>query len=110
MVIVEMISTRANPSMTLPRNRNVGRLNVIDGAPTPTSQGCFRRKATSVNRETPEPMPKIKAESIKGGKLDRFHRGGPPRRPARARPELETPGFEAFAAEFPSCKVWPPCF
>jgi hypothetical protein len=56
--------------MTLPRNRNVGSLRDTDCELTTDLPSLHSKQRRSIRkRKLPEPMPKIKAELIKGRKL-----------------------------------------
>src|SRR5713101_52278 len=84
-------STTAKPSMTLPRNRNVGSLTDIDGGQTrfdnPTSNPRLLLPKNQQNRERelPDPVLKIRAEWIRAGKFAPEPHAESTRRHARAR-------------------------
>src|SRR6266700_224921 len=74
MLATVMASTTAKPSMTLPRNRNVGSLTDIDCGQTrfdnPTSNPrLLPKNQQNRERELPDPVLKIRAEWIRAGKF-----------------------------------------
>src|ERR1700680_112704 len=74
MLAADMASTTAKPSMTLPRNRNVGSLAAIHcGQPrfdNPTSNPVLLAgNRHNRERELPDPVLKIRAEWIRAGKF-----------------------------------------
>src|SRR5437868_9166352 len=75
MLTVEMTSTTANPSITLPRNRSVGSFIDANFKPTPDLPATLPAKVGSGNAKLPSPMPRINAELIKGRKFE--HIGDP---------------------------------
>src|SRR5436190_9042167 len=75
MLTVEMTSTTANPSITLPRNRSVGSFIDANFKPTPDLPATLPTLRRSGKREAPGPMPRINVELIKGRKFG--HIGDP---------------------------------
>src|SRR4029453_7131448 len=74
MLTTVIASTTAKPSMTLPRNRNVGSLTDIDCGQTrfddPTSNPrLLPKNQQNRERELPDWVPKIRAEWIRAGKF-----------------------------------------
>src|SRR6266446_5088135 len=74
MLAAVIASTTAKPSMTLPRNRNVGSLTDIDRGharfDNPTSNTrLLPRNQQNRERELPDPVLKIRAEWIRAGKF-----------------------------------------
>ncbi|MFL6813281.1 MAG: hypothetical protein ACJ8EK_04485 [Bradyrhizobium sp.] len=85
MLTVEMTSTTANPSITLPRNRNVGSFIDANLKPTPDPQPLFQPK-TDREAKLPSRVPRINAELIKGRKFE--HIGDSHRTPAGLRERM----------------------
>src|SRR2546423_2097398 len=75
MLTVEMTSTTANPSITLPRNRSVGSFIDANFKPTPDLPATLPTKDGSGSAKLLSPMPRINAELIKGRKFE--HIGDP---------------------------------
>src|SRR6266487_6908379 len=74
MLATVIASTTAKPSMTLPRNRNVGSLTDIDRGharfDNPTSNPrLLLKNQQNRERELPDPVLKIRAEWIRAGKF-----------------------------------------
>jgi hypothetical protein len=74
MLAVETTSTTAKPSVTLPRKRRVGSLGDSDRGQTRFDNPTLNPRLLSENRqdrerEPPDPMPKIRAEWIRGRKF-----------------------------------------
>src|SRR5580704_1342200 len=74
MLAVDIASTTAKPSVTLPRNRKVGSLGDSDRGQTRFDNPTLNPRLVSENqqdrgREPPDQMPKTRAEWIKGRKF-----------------------------------------
>src|SRR6266568_8011017 len=91
MLATVIASTTAKPSMTLPRNRNVGSLTDIDRGharfDNPTSNPrLLPKNQQNRERELPDPVLKIRAEWIRAGKFAPNPHAESTRRLARAAP------------------------
>src|SRR3954454_16158379 len=96
MLTLEMTSTTANPSITLPRNRSVGSFIVGNFKPNPDLPATLPTKDGSGSAKLPSPMPRINAELIKGRKFE--HIGDPPQGSVvSASGPISSPGIEAVA-------------